>query len=215
MAYNTEQRAGESLERYYRRLAKVADQRLVRLEAYQHRDHFKTATRWAYQNAINDIERYSGKGAIRFNTNPPADADRMREKINDMIRFIQAPTSTKQGIVNVYKKRADTLNKNWGTNFTWEDMAAYFESGQAKKWDEALGYQTSLKTIAVLQKNKKKILDGIEKAKEQNKKVPVDKEGNPIHINAPLNAEGEKDEVLQLAIDQALADQNLDLTMLF
>ena len=139
----------------------------------------------------------------------------MREKINDMIRFINAPTSTKQGIVNVYKKRADTLNKNWGTNFSWEDMAAYFESGQAKKWDEALGYQTALKTIAVLQKNKKKIIKGIENAKEQNVKTPVDEEGEPIKINAPKNAEGEQDEILQIAIDKALSDSGLDLTMLF
>lgn len=215
MAYNTDIKAGESYEHYYRRLAKVADQRLVRLESYRHRDYFKTATRWAYQGAINDIERYSGKGATRFNTAPPTDPDRLREKINDMVRFINAPTSTKQGIVNVYKKRAETLNKNWGTKFTWEDMAEYFESGQAKKWDEALGYQTALKTIAVLQKNKKKIIEGINNAKKQNVKTPIDENGNPIKINAPKNAEGEKDEILQLAIDTALKDSNLDITMLF
>lgn len=124
--YNTEQKPGETLEHYYRRLAKVADQRLVRLEELGKQEGYQGAVKWAYLKATEDAQYWGGyrdPKAPRFNTKPPADAAMLKAKISDIQEFLKAPTSTKAGIVEVYKKRAEAFNKNHGTNFTWNDWA--------------------------------------------------------------------------------------------
>ena len=194
-SYDVEQKPGESLEKYYRRLAKTADQRLVRLEGYAHDKDFKPATQWAYNKAMRDIHKWSGPDALRFNTKMPEGDEAIRAKIADIKAFIESPTSTKRGIENVYKKRANTVNSRFGTKFTWQQLAKYYESGQAKLWDEKFGSKTALKTIGQIKKNKKQILDGIDQA--DKKDIRVD------------NA------VLQQTVNKALNDQDLNIEDLF
>lgn len=147
---------GESLNDLYRRLAKVADQRLVRLERLSSEEGFKTATKWAYARAQKDIEKYSGSGTTRFNTKPPENEAQLKAKINDIRAFISAPSSTKTGIVNTYKKKADTVNQRYGTDFTWEDLAKFFGSGMNKKLDKdaSAGSDTILRAIGKIQRAK-------------------------------------------------------------
>lgn len=193
--YNIDQKPGETLQQYYKRLAKTADQRLVRLESYEHDKYFKPATQWAYAKAQKDIQKWQNKGPedkrLRFNTAPPKGEEQLLAKINDIKSFLQSPTSTKQGIINVYKKRADTLNRKYGTQFTWQSLAKYYESGQAEAWDAKFGSKTALKTIAQLQKQDKKIKEAIKKA--EAKDIRVD------------------NSVLQKTVDMALADNNLNI----
>ena len=193
--YDVNQKPGESLEKYYRRLAKTADQRLVRLESYEHDKYFKTATQWAYAKAQKDIQKWENKGPedkkLRFNTKPPKGDEQLVAKINDIKAFLQSPTSTKQGIINVYKKRADTVNRKYGTNFTWQSLAKYYESGQAELWDAKFGSKTALKTIAQLQKQGPKIKEAIKKAEEKD--IRVD------------------NSMLKKTVDMALADNNLKI----
>ena len=193
--YNIDQKPGETLQQYYRRLAKTADQRLVRLESYEHDKYFKPATQWAYAKAQKDIQKWQNKGPedkrLRFNTAPPKGEEQLLAKINDIKSFLQSPTSTKQGIINVYKKRADTLNRKYGTQFTWQSLAKYYESGQAEAWDAKFGSKTALKTIAQLQKQDKKVKEAIKKA--EAKDIRVD------------------NSVLQKTVDMALADNNLNI----
>ena len=166
-SYDIEQKPGESLEKYYRRLAKTADQRLVRLARYADEEGFKTAKQWAYARAVKDIKKWLKPGQpypdkFRFNTAPPKNTEDLLAKINDIKTFISATTSTKTGIIDVYKKRADTVNEKFGTKFTWQQLAKYHMSGQAEVWDAKFGSKTALRTIAALQKNKKKIIADIE-----------------------------------------------------
>ena len=193
--YNIDQKPGETLQQYYKRLAKTADQRLVRLESYEHDKYFKPATQWAYAKAQKDIQKWQNKGPedkrLRFNTAPPKGEEQLLAKINDIKSFLQSPTSTKQGIINVYKKRADTLNRKYGTQFTWQSLAKYYESGQAEAWDAKFGSKTALKTIAQLQKQDKKVKEAIKKA-----------EAKDIRVDSS---------VLQKTVDMALADNNLNI----
>lgn len=193
--YITDQKPGETLQQYYRRLAKTADQRLVRLESYEHDKYFKPATQWAYAKAQKDIQKWQNKGPedkrLRFNTAPPKGEEQLLAKINDIKSFLESPTSTKQGIINVYKKRADTLNRKYGTQFTWQSLAKYYESGQAEAWDAKFGSKTALKTIAQLQKQEKKVKEAIKKA--EAKDIRVD------------------NSVLKKTVDMALADNNLNI----
>ena len=196
--YSLDQKPDETLVQYYRRLAKTADQRMVRLEKASEQKFFHVATEWAYAKATRDILKWipprdNKSTKLRFNTKPPEGED-LIAKINDIKSFLSSPTSTKQGIINVYKKRADTVNKRYKTKFTWQQLAKYYESGQAELWDAKFGSKTALRTIGVMQRNKKKIKDAITKADKKD-----------VRINA-------KDKgMLQKTVNQALKENNLNI----
>ena len=160
-AYNIEQKENESDLQYYKRLAKAADQRLVRLEqlAASGEDRFKNVEKYAYQSAIRDIQSYPGaENFTRFNTKPPAARQLFREKIADMRRFLSAPTSTKSGIINVYQKRVNTLNKKYGTSFTWQQFADFMDSDEGRKIFGDYGSDTAFRAIGKVQAWKEKEL---------------------------------------------------------
>ena len=197
-SYNLEQKPDETLVQYYRRLAKTADQRMVRLEKASEEKYFKVATEWAYAKATRDILKWIPPGdnkstKLRFNTKPPEGED-LIAKINDIKSFLSSPTSSKQGIINVYKKRADTVNKKYGTNFTWKQLAKYYDSGQAELWDAKFGSKTALMTIASLQKNKKKLVKAIKEADRKD-----------IRINSKDSS------MIKKTVEMALKDNKLNI----
>ena len=154
MAYNIEQKPGETIEHYYKRLAKVADQRLRRLEDLQGVEGYENAWKWAYKNAQRDIEKWGGRSEKgRFDTAAPSDPRQLRAKINDIKAFLGSKTSTKQGITQVYKKRAATWNEKYKTNVTWEDLAKYYSKGINEKMERDFASDTVNKAIAVIRSN--------------------------------------------------------------
>lgn len=168
----------KELEKIYRTLAKVADQRLVRLESYQHDKGFKPATEWAYARAQHDIQVWSGAEANRFNTAPPASKTDLIAKINDIKHFLQSPTSTKKGIIDVYVKRAASLNetmkaedKNW-KDLSWKDLAQFFDSKLHDKLDKQYGSKTMFKALNKIKQNEKEIAKEIKEKKDTHEKVP-------------------------------------------
>lgn len=195
-SYNIDQKPGESLEKYYHRLAKAADQRLVRLESYEHDKYFKPATQWAYSRAQHDIQKWTGKGPgskhLRFNTAAPKGEEKLISKINDIKSFLSSPTSTKKGIMDVYKQRADTINKKYGTKFTWQSLAKFYDSGQAELWDSKFGSKTALRTIGVIQRKSEEMLRRIREAEEKDQK------------------EDNKD-MIEAMVKKALADNELNI----
>lgn len=195
--YSAERKPNETNLQWYKRIAKVADQRLVRLEKLSRDKHFKNVEKWAYSNAMNDIKRWSGDKARRFNTKPPTDNRELLSKIKDIKSFIEKPTSSKRGIINVYKKRADSINKKQGTKFTWQQIATYFESGLADKSDKVLGSATTgLTIINELTKKLDDIQQDIEKANDKTVRIS----GNDA-INEKVN--------------EWLSVNNLDIDKLF
>ena len=151
MAYNIEQKPGETIEHYYKRLAKVADQRLVRLEQLSEQAGYENAWKWAYKSAQKDIEKWGG--SKRFNTAPPSDQRQLKAKINDIKAFLGAKSSTKSGITEVYKKRAKTWNEKYGTDVSWEDLAKYYSRGINKKLERDMNSDVVNKAIAVIRSN--------------------------------------------------------------
>lgn len=178
-SYDIEQREGETDMQYYRRLAKVADQRLVRLEALSYEKGFKGVRKMAYARAMQDLKIFGG--GKRFNTAPVKDAegkiDRrlFNEKIMAMRYFIQSPTSTRTGIIETYQKRAEELNKNHGTNFTWKDLADYFGKKQNEKLMSATsaGSKTVLLAIGKITTLTKDLREKLSKGVEMNQNVTV------------------------------------------
>ena len=164
--YNYDIKPGETDLQYYRRLAKTADQRLVRLEALKHDEHFKGAGKWAYARAMRDIEAYGG--GKRFNTKPPEARSLFNDKIADMLRFLKSPTSTKKGITEVYQKRADTLNEKYDMDIKWQDLANLSESGALDKMLGDYGSDTAFKSIGKITKNREQIQEMIDAGKDRD-----------------------------------------------
>lgn len=139
----------------YRQEAKKADQRLVRLEALSQEEHFKGVKEYAYKRAIRDVQSWGGDR--RFNTAPPTTVTELEAKLSDIKDFLyNKPTSTKSGIVAMYKKRAKTMTdrygKQYGIEFTWEDIANFFERKGSEKADMKKASKTLIRAIAVLKK---------------------------------------------------------------
>lgn len=149
--YNTNQKPDETLERYYRRLAKAADERLVRLEKYSKEKYFEPAKDWAYASAMRDIHTWNGQTASRFNTAPPTNPEKLVAKINDIKKFLESPTSTKVGIKNAYIKKVNTFNERYGTDLTWDELAKYYDRRVADRMSAKFGSKTALKVIGRIQ----------------------------------------------------------------
>lgn len=164
----------EELVKEYRKLAKRADQRLVRLEALSRSAKYENALKYAYRVAAKNIESYGPlKNRPRFNTKPPKNSNTLQAKINDIKHFLGSISSTKKGIVSVYEKRAETLNKNMGLKgdykFTWQELADFFQTKSYDKLASAFGSKTVFDTIGSLKKN----LPDIAKAIKNNQKIKV------------------------------------------
>lgn len=195
-----EQRPGESDIQYYRRLAKVADQRLVRLEELSNKEGYENVLKYAYAAAVDDIAHYGGanKKTFRFNRKPPQDKTLFHEKIMDMKRFLSTPTSLKGGIDDTYSTRAKTINERYGTNFTWEDLADLFQSGDADKLFKAYGSKTVMQAIGVLQYTEDQVTGNISnnqnvKSGDIPKTVALDIMRNPKFQRTNLRKNMSKD----------------------
>lgn len=188
----------DALMKEYRKLAKRADQRLVRLEQLSQQDSFVSVLKYSYKNAMKSIKKWSGEMATRFNTKPPGTEKELRGKLSDIKNFLSRVTSTKKGIISVYKKRANTLNTKYGTDFTWQDLGYFFESPEFEKYgNEETGYGSKTYTMAVgvMQENEKNLIKAIKK----KEKIDIDV----------------KDEKVKEAFQDLLNKYGLDFTHLY
>ena len=140
----------------YRQEAKKADQRLVRLEKLAEEEHFKGVLEYAYKRAVRDVKSWGGDK--RFNTAPPTTVTELRAKLTDIQDFLyNKPTSTKSGIVSMYKKRAETMTKRYGAqygvDFSWQDIANFFERKGNEKADIKKASKTLIRAIALIKKS--------------------------------------------------------------
>lgn len=166
----------------YKQKAKLADQRLVRLEALSHERNFQGVLEFSYKRAVKDIKSWGGDK--RFNTTPPTTVTEINAKLSDIEHFLKSPTSKKSDIVKIYKKRADTISKKYGkkfgVTFTWQDIANYYSSETAQKNNQKYGSKTMVRALAVIKGVDKKKLDDIQNVNERISRVSSDKIVNKV-----------------------------------
>lgn len=177
-----------SLVSQYRKLAKRADQRLVRLERYAKQEKYANILQYAYARAMRDIKSWSGDQAKRFNTKPPKNINSLMGKINDIKNFLQSASSSIKpttdnavrdasgkiiggGIDLTYQKRADTLNLKYGTNVTWENVGSIFDSTLYRKLSKKYSSKTAVRIIGTLQKNEGDVVKAFDKKKAFNVRI--------------------------------------------
>ena len=180
----------QALVKEYKSLAKKADQRLVRLEKLSRQKGFKNVTKWAYNRAMKDIQYWSGSEATRFNRDIPRNINSLKARISDVKHFLNdTTTSTKRGIMQTFKKRADTINKKYGTDMKWDDVAAFYESKEWKDMDRRYGSETAMKGVGEIQKNEKAIKKALKK--DQNPVLRIENKKVAAAVNDMLSQYGE------------------------
>ncbi len=142
----------------FRKLAKRADQRLRELERLANDEGYSNVKSWAYKKAMRDIKHWSGEGRATFNRDAPRNLNSLRAKRRDVEDFLNAVSSTKRGIDKMYRSRAETINKKYGTDFTWEQLGNVFDAKERSELYEKIGGKTYLKAVSYLNQNEKSIM---------------------------------------------------------
>ena len=170
----------EALLAEYRKLAKRADQRLVRINEYSKNNDFASLKNYAYRNAMKDIRHWSGEKASRFNTAPPeastesAKYMKLQAKVADIKRFLDAPTSTLSGTKAVYVRRAKAYSENFGVDMSWQEIKQVTDSALFEKLEAKMDRYIVLKVLGVIQDNR----DSAEK-----RLAGIKENGKTVHIN--------------------------------
>lgn len=174
----------------YKNLVHKANLRIDKLMKLSKFEGYKNVKKWSLANLI-----YSAKGrgyltkTGKISSKIPETEAEIQKRIKALQTFLSSITSTKVGINELYQKRADTINERYGTNFTWQDIGTYFESGISQKYDEKYGSKTALKAIGEIQKQSDLIQQEVKQHKA--KTIRVD------------------DSELQTTVDQLLKDRTL------
>jgi hypothetical protein len=153
------------LKDFYKQIAKAADQRLVNLESLSKKQGYREVTQWAYRQAMRDIRAEWGEDARRFNRKIPDNFNSIYKDINRVLNFLESPTSSKQGIDEIYSKRAQTINERYGVNVSWSNVGDIFNSILYEKVSRQYGSKTALKAIATIQANKKDVIKALKGGK--------------------------------------------------
>lgn len=179
----------QALLKEYRKLAKRADQRLVRLERYSKREGYENIKQYAYARAMRDIRAWSGENASRFNTKPPASTQGLMAKISDIEWFLHSESSTLKptyrngqiespGLLSVYEKRAASLNAHYGSagiNVNWENIGQLFESTLYRKLSKKYSSDTAVRIIGSMQMNEKDVKKAFKEKKSFNVRIEGEK----------------------------------------
>lgn len=147
----------EYLQSFYKQVAKVADQRLVNLERLSKNKDYRDVLQWAYKDAMYDIHAAYGEKAKRFNRKQPDDLRTLQKNLRRVLSFLEKPSSSRQGIDEVYQKRAQTVSDKYGVNVTWQNIGDLYMSTLYRKTDSKKGSKTVLKAIGRIQANAKEI----------------------------------------------------------
>lgn len=146
------------LMKEYRKLAKRADQRLVRLEELSKKQ--PSVLDWAYKKAAYDAQVWAGKKSEkpRFNVKPPSTERGLQKKIADIKNFLDMKTSTRAGIKSVESKRVDSINERFGTDFSLKDWEQLHQSGVYANAIEKYGFYTATEALGKIEKDAEELI---------------------------------------------------------
>ena len=199
------------LMKEYRKFAKRADQRLVRLEAAAITN--KNILEWSYKKAMYDIKQYGGSNARRFNIAPPKSKKALERKISVIKEFLKAPTSQVKEIKKIERKRFETLKKSSKmqdvaglSKISYADWVKLHQSGVFKNLDDKYGFYTAMESLALIERDKNKIKGLIKEAKEENISIAE-------KLSDDLNGK-DYDIVLKETIIDILTKEGLDINTL-
>lgn len=191
-----------------RKLAKRANQRMVRLEEYAKRPGYSSIKKYAYARAEDYIRNFIKKtGKPRFKENVKLDKNikgddaeevfkknvqKIRMDIKALEEFLGSESSTlgesrsgkkTKGIKSIYDRRAQTITdeflKKYGYSMSADDLKRFFDSKKQAKLEKDYGSQQMFIIAAVI---KKENIRGSRKELEEYVKTHV-KVDDPSELN--------------------------------
>lgn len=191
-----------------RKLAKRANQRMVRLERYSQRDGYSSIVKYAYARAQDYIRNFIKKtGKPRFTENVKLDKNikgddpeevfkknvqKIRMDIKALEEFLGSESSTlgesrsgkkTKGIKSIYDKRAQTITdkflSKYGLEMDADDLKRFFDSKKQAKLEKDYGSQQMFIIAAII---KKENIKGSRKELEDYVKTHV-KVNDPKELN--------------------------------
>lgn len=147
---------------------------------------------WAYAHAQEDIRKWCGEGKHRYPSTVKQDVpiSQLQARIADVEKFLEMETSTISGVKKVNEKRVNTINKEYGTNFSSSDFQQFARSGMLDKMKARFGSQTMWKAIGQIKSNMDKLVRQVEQHKKRE--IIVD----------------EDDPILQATVDEILSSRS-------
>lgn len=181
-----------NLVKEYKRVAKKADRQLRNLEALAENELYSGVLDFSYRNAMHDIHKKFGDDTNRFDKSLTAIEQLTTNELRSMIAkakmFSNSTSSTKRGIDRLYKQRAETLNKKYGTHLTWQQLWHYFNDTKWEKISDMYYIEIAMKNIAESEKQvtdiDERIKNGVKKSSEKHL---TDEEFNAIYKNLQKN----------------------------
>lgn len=167
----------KELQAEYQKLAKTANRRMYKLEKLAEHPDYKAVLGYAYKDVAHELEirglgRRFPMSVARMSANK-TDIRALKALINTLQDFLDAPSSTKRGIDKTYSRRAQSLNKQYGTDFTPENMRDFFEASVWKKINDRFGSKTAMRVIGAIQKNADTIIQEVNDARRRHKKINI------------------------------------------
>lgn len=171
----------EAIQKESRKLAKRANQRLVRLERYSQREGLSEITKYAYQKAQQYISTNLGGSRYKehiklYDINDgtknltgeelyKANVQIQRQRIKAMNEFLESDTSTlgqsragtiTKGIAAIYDKRTQTINdkflSKYGQQMSENDLKRFFESKKQAKLEKVVSSSLMFVVASVIKK---------------------------------------------------------------
>lgn len=181
-----------NLVKEYKRVAKKADRQLRNLEALAENELYSGVLEFSYRNAMRDIHKKFGDDTNRFDKSLTAIEQLTTNELRSMIAkakmFSNSTSSTKRDIDRLYKQRAETLNKKYGTHLTWQQLWHYFNDTKWEKISDMYYIEIAMKNIAESEKKvtdiDERIKNGVKKSSEKHL---TDEEFNAIYKNLQKN----------------------------
>lgn len=145
----------QDLEARVKPMLQEANMKLLNLEQLAAREPgFEDVLGFAYRNALHDIQSIRGKEYKRFNM--PKNIHQLEKTERALEKFLNAPTSSKKSILDLYEKNAASLNERFGSKFSWEKMASFLRAAEFEEMKEKFDSTTAMIAMKQIYKHRRK-----------------------------------------------------------
>ena len=152
------QKQYDELMAEYKRTSQRLDKQLYRLEkASQNKREYKNLTKFAYEKMQKEIQNWS-PGNTRWGRTVPGGKDlkqkvrNLQKKLNVMKDLEKLPSFSIKKMKDIYGRAAATINKDYNTNFEWQDIADFYGSAAAEWMDSQYGSNTVVVALGKFKK---------------------------------------------------------------
>lgn len=147
-------------------MLREANMKLTNLEIAAKEPGFEDILQFAYRNALHEIKAIRGEEYRRFAM--PKNIHQLERMERALVKFLDAPTSSKKTTLELYEKNKDFLNEKFGSKFSWEKMGKFLRAAEFEDMKDTFNSATAMIAMKQIYKHrrktgKKKFIEMLEK----------------------------------------------------